>query len=193
LNIPQLETERLIVREFVLADLDARRRLLLDAFGSAPSIEESANWMTWTVLNGPELARLHQPPYGDRAVIVKSTGTLIGSVGLVPQMIPWGVLPNYRAPDEIPHTFTSPEFGLFWAIESPHRGNRYAAEAAQLIIDYVFNVLRACRIVATTAYHNHASQRVMTKLGMRIEHNPGKEPFWFQVVGVLDNPQYLAL
>jgi len=33
---------------------------------------------------------------------------------------------------------------------------------------------------------------VMEKLGMRLYRNPQPAPFWFQVVGVLDNPE-LAL
>jgi hypothetical protein len=43
-------------------------------------------------------------------------------------------------------------------------------------------------VVATTAYVNEASQRVMARLGMRVERNPCPDPPWFQVVGTLDNP-----
>ncbi len=194
MKMPQFETERLIVRDFVDSDLETRRQMLIDAFGAAaaPPLEESADWMTWTRLNVRELARIYQPPFGDRAIVLKESGALIGSVGLVAQMVPWGVLPDYRAPGQPPHTFTSSEFGLFWAIESPYRGNAYAAEAAQPMIAFVFETLRARRVVAKTERLNLASQRVMIKLGMTIHHNPGPEPFWLEVVGVVNNPKLPA-
>jgi RimJ/RimL family protein N-acetyltransferase len=45
-------------------------------------------------------------------------------------------------------------------------------------------------VIATTRYDNLASQRVMERLGMRVERNPHPEPPWFQVVGTLDNPAF---
>lgn len=44
------------------------------------------------------------------------------------------------------------------------------------------------RVVATTERANVASQRVMQKLGMKVMINPLADPFWFEVVGVLENP-----
>jgi hypothetical protein len=48
--------------------------------------------------------------------------------------------------------------------------------------------LRLRRIVATTEYDNAASIAVMRKLGFRIERNPGRAPFFLQVVGIVENP-----
>jgi hypothetical protein len=42
--------------------------------------------------------------------------------------------------------------------------------------------------VATTDYDNARSVSVMHKLGMRIERNPFADPFYRQVVGILDAP-----
>ena len=44
-----------------------------------------------------QLAKLRQPPYGDRAVVLKPTGRLIGACGYVPCLNPlcykwWGCL-----------------------------------------------------------------------------------------------------
>ena len=32
---------------------------------------ERAEWLQWTVLNYVQLAKLHQPPYGDRAIVLR--------------------------------------------------------------------------------------------------------------------------
>jgi len=188
MSIVRVETERLIVREFQDGDQAARRALIVDAFGHPLSEADNNQWFTWTQLNYRALERLYQPPYGEYAVVGKATGTLIGSVGLVQSLIPWGVFDQYRAPDEPPYYLTSPEFGLFWAVDKTQRGQGYAAEAAQAIIDYAFQKLAARRVIATTEQVNAASQRVMRKLGMTVLRNPGDQPFWFEVVGVLNNP-----
>ncbi len=82
----------------------------------------------------------------------------------------------------------SAEFGLFYAVSPAHQRQGYAAEAAQALVDYAFQLLHLKRVVATTSYDNAASQGVMRKLGMRIEHNPSPEPPWLQVVGFLEAP-----
>lgn len=43
------------------------------------------------------------------------------------------------------------------------------------------------RTIATTEYANVASQTVMLRLGITVEHNPPPVPVWFQVVGILEN------
>ena len=88
----------------------------------------------------------------------------------------------------LPVTRTAPEVGLYYNIAVRHRRQGYATEAAQLLVDYAFTVMRLKRIVATTAYDNTASMGVMRCLGMRIGRNPFPEPPWLQVVGVLDSP-----
>ncbi len=182
MSIPQTETERLIIREFVQADVPARAQLTREAFDPAHEDAASGQWIDWTTRSYREFANLYQPPYGDYAVVLKATGELIGEVGLVPSTIPWGVF------EQPTHTLVSPEFGLFWAVLTARRGKGYAAEAAHVIIEHAFKKLYAARIVATTERTNLASQRVMQSLGMDIRKNPGDTPFWFEVVGVLDNP-----
>jgi RimJ/RimL family protein N-acetyltransferase len=188
-GMPVFETARLQVRPFALDDLAAAHRLF-DVESDGASLAERARWLEWAVLNDEQLARLHQPPYGDRAVILKATGELIGSVGFVPCLMPFGQLPYFSqgsAPSG-PGRCT-PEFGLFWAISPAHRRQGFAAEAAGAMVDYAFRHLKLKRVVATTSYDNLASIGVMRKLGMRIERNPLPEPPWFQVVGVLEHPQ----
>lgn len=175
-----------MIREYVLSETEIHHRLMAEAFESDDTLEQTQTWMEWTVRNYRALESLYQPPYGDYAVILKETGGIIGSVGLVQTIVPWGVFPEYQTNGAV-DLRVSPEFGLFWAIFKDYRGKGYAGEAGKAIIDFAFKSIRARRIVATTEHDNHNSIRVMEKLGMTIKRNPGTEPFWFKVVGVLEN------
>ncbi len=195
MRVPPLETERLLIRPFTMADLDAIHQMLdLDLltadFGTegANTRQERDHWLQWTILSYEALARLNQPPYGDRAVVLKQTQQVIGACGFVPCFAPFGQLPAWRSAsyDAVAH-FNSPEFGLFYALSPAYQRQGYATEAARALIDYAFTQLQLKRIVATTAHENVASIGVMRKVGMRIEKNPHPDPPWFQVVGILEN------
>ncbi len=192
-QMPVLETTRLRVRPFEATDLPDVHRLfdveldgmdLTDDVGA--TLAERARWLQWTELNYERLARLHQPPYGDRAIILKTTGELIGSVGFVPCLMPFEQLPYFAGNPSVGPARSTPEFGLFWAISPAHQHQGYATEAARAMITYAFQHLNLKRVIATTEYANLASIGVMRKLGMTIERNPFPEPLWLQVVGVLE-------
>ncbi len=183
-----LHTPRLIIRRFVFEDSAERLRLIRETFEPAYTEAENQSWLSWCILNYQELARLHQPPYGDYAICQPSTMEVIGSVGLVPSVIPWGVFPECRPEGTPPHFQVSPEFGLFWTVLPAHQGQGFAFEAAQALIKFMFEGWSVQRVVATTERANVASQRVMQKLGMKVMINPLTDPFWFEVVGVLENP-----
>jgi len=193
-EMPVLETARLLIRPFALGDLLNVHRLLdvelRDDLGSdtMDTLAERAEWLQWTVLNYRQLAKLRQPPYGDRAVALKSTGELIGVCGFVPCLNVFGQLPGFGAGDSPPRPGGrySTEFGLFYAVAPAHQRRGYATEAARALVAYAFDQLQLTRVVATTTYDNAASIGVMRKLGMRIERNPLPEPRWLQVVGVLE-------
>jgi len=174
-------------------DLNAIHRILEQTFGDGNgqgdkrAIEERRSWLQWSILNQEWLPRLHQPPYGDRAIVLKGSDELIGSVGYVPQLDVYEqILALAKSSD--PSGFTTTEFGLFWVIDPKHQRQGYATEAGRAMIDYAFQVFRLKRIIATTAYSNLASQEVMKKVGMKITHNPHSDPPWLQVVGILINP-----
>jgi RimJ/RimL family protein N-acetyltransferase len=179
-----LETERLTIRAFERADGDTYSRLLDAAFGadSYGSSDAKRVLFEFQVASDAGLALLHQPPYGDRAIVLRSTGQIIGSVGFAPALAPFGLLPSFEATP----LFT-PEVGLFWALSQDRQGHGYATEAAAAMIAYAFTELRLRRIVATTEHDNTRSINVMRRLGMRFERNPQPEPHWFQTVGILDN------
>jgi RimJ/RimL family protein N-acetyltransferase len=189
MQIPVLETERLWIRPFARDDLEACHQLFdIEARTEVQSLDERRQWLTWAVMNYVELDKLRQPPYGDRAVVLKSNGGLVGSVGLVPCLGPFGVLPSFgSAADPQAARRHVPEVGLFWALSTAHRRQGYATEAARALIDFAFERLHLRRIVAETDYANERSMAVMRRLGMRLEKNPYLEPKWFQVVGVLES------
>ena len=180
-----LETERLIIRAFVLEDAGTVSRLLDAAFGAGSygSADEKRVMFEYAVAADAGHELLHQPPYGDRAIVKRDTSELIGSVGFAPCLMPFGQLPSFE-----PTTRFTSEVGLFWALFPEHWGHGYATEAAAAMIAYAFAELRLRRIVATTEHDNTRSMNVMRRLGMRLERNPRPEPAWFQAVGILDNP-----
>jgi RimJ/RimL family protein N-acetyltransferase len=190
-EMPTLTTARLIIRPFVWTDLDAVDRVLSEAW-QVPRTERAQKrlaherWLSWSIANYEALANLSQPPYGDRAVVRVADGRLVGSVGLVPSLGPFGQLPGFPGGDGSPRFH--PEVGLYWAIDPPEQRRGYATESARALIEYAFGHLTLARIVATTEFSNERSMGVMRKLGMQVLRNPQPEPPWFQVVGVLENP-----
>ncbi len=186
--LPSLETERLIVRPFTMDDLDAKQRLNQAVWGEVTEEAQRA-YLTWAVANYQQLAMLFQPPYGDRAIELKVTGEMIGSVGIVPAWIPWGVLASTQDTESAAdpaNARCSPEMGLFYAVHPDHQRKGYAAEAARAVVDAMFK-RNLKRFIATTDFDNEASIAVMRKLGMTIERNQFSQPHWCQIVGVLEN------
>jgi RimJ/RimL family protein N-acetyltransferase len=187
-----LETSRLIIRAFQSDDLQAIHRILDLTFGDGSKIadEEALNerrsWLDWSRLSAEWLPKMFQPPYGDRAVVLKRTDAVIGAVGYVPCLDVFEQIPglSHGGP---PSAYRVAEFGLFWAIDPLHQRRGYATEAAQALIDFAFQQLRAKRLIATTEHNNAASIGVMRKLGMTLAQNPFPEPPWLQVVGMLQN------
>src|SRR5687767_12813290 len=89
MRIPALTTDRLVIREFVSTDPDPARR----------------RWLDWAVASYEQLAHLRQPPYTDRAIVLRATGELIGACGLVPCLTPFHQLPGWA---ELLHTTEEP-------------------------------------------------------------------------------------
>ena len=192
-TMPVLETDRLRIRPFVPTDVDAVHQLHLaigwiDEDGTpVQQFETTQAYVEWGSMNHYQLARLYQPPYGDRAVELKKTRTLIGICGIVPYIGHFEHFPYWGG---VPSEFETAEVGLMWAMSPTHQRLGYATETAQGLIDYAFNDMHLRRIIATTAYENVASQGVMKKVGMRLEQNRFAERSpWFQVIGILENPK----
>jgi RimJ/RimL family protein N-acetyltransferase len=190
MDVPLLATERLLVREFVSADLDAVHTLLdTEIILEAPvTREERQAWLTWTELGYRQLARLNQPPYGERAIVLKEDGRVIGACGYVPVLNALGQIPSLHDGGPERPGLLSAAVGLYYVVSPAYRGQGYATEAVRALIDHAFVHMALARIVATTTFDNAASIAVMHRLGMRIERNPRTTPPWLQVVGVLEHP-----
>ena len=182
LRVPPLETARLLIREFTLADLPLASRL------TESDPDAAADWLRWTISGYQQLALLRQPPFGDRAIAAQATGELVGACGYAPLVMPFAQIPGFGS-DQPPDVAvpSSAEVGLYWSILPEHRRRGYATEAAQALVDYALRSLCVARVVATTTYANVASIGVMRKLGMRVERNPRSEPAWLQIVGILES------
>lgn len=190
MNSILVTTDRLIIRSFTMDDVPAIHRIMELTFGDgsqvndAIALQERRSWVEWQILNHAWFAKMFQPFYGDRAIELKATGTLIGSVGFVPVVGPFDQIPELRRLPSAGVAFI-PEFALFWTIDPTHQGYGYATEAAQAMIAYAFEHLKLHRVLAFTDYTNLASQAVMRKAGMTITRNPSPEPPWLQIAGVI--------
>jgi len=193
--VPALLTERLVIRPLSMGDLEDVYRLLDEQEGSARTEPEGrqarADWLQWTVLGYEQLARLHQPPFGERAITLHDSGELVGLAGHTPV---FDALPQISAlapPGGTLQGVNACELGLYYHVAPAWRRQGIAREAAQALIDFAFAQLHVWRIVATTTYDNEGSQAVMRRLGMAILTNPRPDPFHLQIVGVRYNPAVL--
>jgi RimJ/RimL family protein N-acetyltransferase len=181
-EMPILTTQRLSVRPLTSDDFSAYSAL-------EPDISEvrKRETLAWRVASYRELGALLQPAYGERAIVLRESGALVGLCGLVPSLGPFGLLESWpRDPDTVRARRFLPAVGMYWMLAPEHRGNGYATEAAEALIGYGLGDMGLQRMVATTEHANTASQAVMRRLGMRLDANPEPEPPWFQVVGIMD-------
>jgi [ribosomal protein S5]-alanine N-acetyltransferase len=179
-----LETDRLLIRALRPDDRDAFAAIVKASFGDAAHDNRAFDdLVAYHALADRIHDMLHQPPYGERAIVAKASHTTVGLVGFVPCLRPFAQLPSFGGLPDARHT---PEVGLFWAVAPDHRRLGIATEAARAMIAYAFDDLRLARIVATTDYDNAASIAVMRRLGMTIDRNPFPTPPWHQIVGFLE-------
>lgn len=147
----QIETERLIIREFVAGDMQA-----VHAYASDPLVarymmwgpnseEETGNYIELTLDMQKEQPRRSY----ELAAVLKATGQLIGGCGLTL---------SEPAQGEIGYCFNP----LFWR-------QGYTSEAAAALLAFGFQELGLHRIYATCRPENIGSASVMQKIGMRYE------------------------
>lgn len=145
---PILETKRLTLRRFREADIPelipligAREVAATTLRIPHPYTQRDALEFLTGYAKGPDLVL---------AIVLRAQGRLCGGIGLHPEK------QHQRA-----------ELG-YW-IGFPYWGHGYATEAAQAVMRYGFEQLQLNRIFATHFKENRASEKVLTKLGMRHE------------------------
>ena len=176
INIPILQTERLTIRPFEVADLDKLDQIY-PRETDLTARDFRRERMEWVISATSRFAKYGIPSYLDRAVVLRASDTLIGAVGYNAEIEPFESLPylggNAKA-------FSTPEISLYWEIGEAYRRKGYATEAAQALVDYAFKVARVKRLIALTHPTNLGSLGVMRKLGMYIETAQG-------ACGILEN------
>lgn len=189
ISLPIIETERLRIRPYTLDDLDDIHNLNVqigwvnDEETPTEQREHRRRYLEWSINNYWGLADLRQPPTGDRLIELKETGEFVGTCGINNAWLPMGQLPTFGGREGARY---QAEVSLLWAILPTFQGNGYATEIAKALIAALFDQGNLKRVIATTEYENLASQRVMEKVGMRLEKNPFSDPFWFQTVGIIE-------
>lgn len=142
-----LETERLFLRPMNETDVDAVFEMRSDEdimrFIRAPQINrrEAKNWIRLVS------SRWEKEKIGFCAIVEKASNRFAGWCGL------W----RLKETDEI-------EIG--YALVKDFHGLGYASEASQAFLIYGFEKLNLEKIVAVARPENHASRRVMERLGM---------------------------
>jgi RimJ/RimL family protein N-acetyltransferase len=150
-----IETDRLLLRPFVLEDLDE-----LHAIQSLPEVHRYLYSHARSHDEVREKLEERLDKYstltseGDAvllAVVVKDSGAMIGDV-----LFHWLSAEHMQA-----------EIG--YVLHPDHHGRGYATEAARALLRMGFEQLRMHRIVGKLDGRNAASARVLEKLGMRRE------------------------
>jgi RimJ/RimL family protein N-acetyltransferase len=148
-----LETERLLLRRFVPADLDPLYALYRDPevrryFPEGTlSYAETREELEWFLHGHPD-----HPQLGLWATLLKPANHFIGRCGL----LPWTI--DGRA-----------EVEVAYMIAKEYWGQGLGTEAAQAVLDYGFERLGLARLICLIDAGNRASIRVATKIGMTFE------------------------
>lgn len=144
----QIETERLLLREYTPEDFDALFQILSDAetmqHYPAPFDEDRVRgWIQWNLNN------YRQYGFGLWAVVLKGTGELIGDCGITMQNIDGEILPE-----------------IGYHIHKNHWRRGYAHEAACAVRDWVFRNTGYDRIYSYMKYTNVGSFSTAMSIGM---------------------------
>ena len=149
IKVPQLETDRLMLRMWTKKDAPA-----LFAYASDPDVGPNAGWKPHAnegesrmIIN--QLFRCNMT----WAIVEKETGIIVGSIGFEED--------RYR-----PH-ISSKEMG--YSLAKDRWGRGYMTEAAKRLIRYGFEELKLDVLMIRTSETNTRSQRVIEKCGFTYE------------------------
>ena len=145
-----LETDRLLLREFVPEDVDALAAVLSDpeTMRYYPAALDRAGVAAWIERNRRRYA---DPGHGLWAMVLKSSGELIGDCGLTRQVV-----------DE------TDEIEIGYHVRRDLWGRGYASEAARACREHGFSRLGAERLVSLIRPENLPSRRVAEKTGLSL-------------------------
>jgi len=148
--MPEIETDRLLLRRFKPDDLDDLSRIYADAdvmrylSGHSLTREQTAGWLNYF------LAGWENYGFGWWALVLKKSDELIGHCGL--QFI-----------------HVTPEVEVTYGLDKAYWRRGLASEAARACLRYGFAELKLDRIYGLADPGNIQSHRVMERVGMRYE------------------------
>ncbi|MZG19733.1 GNAT family N-acetyltransferase, partial [Streptomyces sp. SID5914] len=147
--MPELRTERLVLRDWRTSDLDP-----WVAMNADPVVREYFPEVLTREQSEASVSRfqadLDRRGWGWWAVEAVATGEFVGFAGLDP------------VEDGMP--FTGVEAG--WRLARPAWGHGYATEAGRAVVAHAFDCLALPEVLAVTAVGNLRSRAVMERLGM---------------------------
>jgi len=154
--MPILESERLLLREFVPGDVEALSAMLSDpeTMRYYPAPLDRAGVGEWIERNRRRYA---DAGHGLWAMVLKSSGEVVGDCGLTRQTVD-GV----------------GEIEIGYHVRRDLWGQGYAPEAARACRDYGFARLGAEQLISLVRLGNLPSRRVAEKIGMSL----WKEVMW---------------
>ncbi|MCH2045824.1 MAG: GNAT family N-acetyltransferase [Saprospiraceae bacterium] len=150
-----IETENLILRSFSEADvlgiyeLDSDPEVHAYLGGNPIGTIEEAKYIVNKIRKQYE-----QNGIGRWAVLLKETGEFIGWSGL-------------KLVNDATVNGRTNYYDLGYRFIKKYWGNSYATETARVALDYAFGDLGCVEVYATTDARNHASNRVLEKVGLK--------------------------
>jgi RimJ/RimL family protein N-acetyltransferase len=149
----RLETERLVLRRFGDADLDA-----FVAYRALPEVARYQSWDAYTPEDGRTLItsmQFRQPgtvgEWFQFAIAERVSGALIGDCAICVDA----------------HQPRQAEIGF--TLSPAHQSHGYATEAVRGLLEYAFSTLDLHRVIGNCDARNLASARVLERAGMRQE------------------------
>jgi ribosomal-protein-alanine N-acetyltransferase len=145
------ETERLLLRRLRLDDVEAIFAVIGDpiAMHYYPRTFEHKDAEEWVERN---LRRYAEHGHGLYAVVLKTSGDVIGDCGLVTQQVEG-----------------RPELEVGYHLRRDQWGRGYATEAARGCMEYAFDTLHARKVISLIRPENLPSRRVAERNGMQVE------------------------
>lgn len=151
--MPEIETERLLLRMFTPGDADTQFRVVSDPEFQRyfpPQFAPTREGVAAAIVT--RLEHWGQRGYGQWALAPKAGGEMFGYCGL-------RFLPETR------------EVELLYGIDRAHWGRGLTTEAAKASLRFGFERAGLGRIIALADPANTGSRRVMEKAGLRYEKN----------------------
>lgn len=148
-----IKTERLLLRELTEADFEAAREILGDArvmyaWEHGFSDGEVRAWIA------ENIARYRRGGFSYLAAADRASGSLVGFIGPL-----------------IENVDGERRMGVAYILGRNFWGRGYATEGAAACVDYAFDQLNACEVIAEIRPENSASRRVAERLGMTEREN----------------------